>query len=167
MKRLLYSIILAFTCTYTFAQFNPTNCTSWVINPSFESGIDDGWTNSGMKTQTNDESGAAKTGWTYAEKWVEAPNTLPDSYVQQTIKGLPNGTYELSATCHAEVQGTSTAPTGVFLFAGEEVVEVSATKKYKINITIESGEVTIGFKCVNTNANWMTVDHFQLIKKDG
>ena len=167
MKRVLYSIILAFICIYTFAQFNPTNCTSWVINPSFESGIDDGWTNSGMKTQTNDESSAAKTGWTYAEKWVEAPNTLPDSYVQQTIKGLPNGTYELSATCHAEVQGTSTAPTGVFLFAGEEVVEVSATKRYKINITIESGEVTIGFKCVNTNANWMTVDHFQLIKTDG
>lgn len=150
-----------------FAQFNPTNCTSFVTNPSFESGIDDGWEHNGMNIQKNEEANAGKTGWTYAEKWVKAPETLPDTYLQQSIKGLPDGTYELSATCHAELQGTTEAITGVYLFAGDEQTEVTSTGRYKINIVIEGGKLTFGFKCESTNANWMTVDHFQLVKTDG
>lgn len=167
MQRFLISISLLFINIVMFAQFNPTNCTSKIINPSFESGIDDGWTNNGMNTQSNSEAKAGKTGRTYAERWLAAPNTLPDSYIQQTVKGIPNGTYELSATCHAELQDATTAVNGVFLFADDQQVEVSETKKYTLNITVENEEVTIGFKCENTNANWITVDHFQLIKTDG
>lgn len=167
MQRFLTAITVVLFNIVAFAQFNPTNCTFKVINPSFESGIDDGWENSGLKTQTNTETSAGKTGRTYAERWLEAPNSLPDSYIQQKVTGLPNGTYELSATCHAELQGSNSTVTGVYLYAGEKQIEVSATKRYTINLTIENGEVTFGFKCTNTNANWITVDHFQLIKTDG
>lgn len=167
MKKLLSLLVLLLFCNTLSAQFNPTNCTNKVFNPSFENGIDYGWTNSGMKTQTNSEANAAKTGRTYAERWVEAPATLPDSYVEQTITGLTNGEYELSATCHAELQGTTTAINGVYLFAGDKQIAVSTTQRYTVNVTVESGTLTIGFKCESTNANWVTVDHFQLIKTDG
>ena len=149
------------------AQFNPTNVTSRVINPSFESGITDGWTNSGMAVQTNTEAAASKTGWNYAERWVKAPDALPDSYIEQVITGLPDGEYELSAMCHAELQGESVAVAGVYLYAGDQKVEVSGTKRYKVNVAVTNGKLTIGFRCENTNANWITVDHFQLVKTDG
>lgn len=149
------------------AQFNPTNVTSRVINPSFESGIIDGWTNSGMAVQTNTEAAASKTGWNYAERWVKAPDALPDSYIEQVITGLPDGEYELSAMCHAELQGESVAVAGVYLYAGDQKVEVSGTKRYKVNVAVTNGKLTIGFRCENTNANWITVDHFQLVKTDG
>lgn len=167
MKRLLPLLLSWAACSPSMAQFNPTNCSSRITNPSFESGINDGWTISGMKTQTNSEASAAKTGMTYAENWVAAPTALPDSYVQQTVKGLPDGEYELSATCHAELQDSSTPVSGVYLFAGEKQVQVSTTDRYKINVTVKGGELTIGFKSEDTNANWITADHFQLVKTDG
>ncbi len=167
MKKLFFLSAFLWYGIFVSAQFNPTNVTSRVINPSFESGITDGWSNSGMAVQTNTEIAANKTGRTYAEKWVQAPGVLPNSSIEQKITGLPLGEYELSATCHAEQQGKSITINGVYLFANDQKVEVSASQRYKVNVTVTSGELTIGFRCENTNANWITVDHFQLIKKDG
>jgi len=167
MKRYILSVLTLLTSIAGYGQFNPTNCTSWVTNPSFESGIDDGWTNNGMQTQTNSETNAAKTGLTYCESWVEAPSTLADCSITQTVTGLPSGTYELSATCHAELQGSSTAVSGVYLFAGNNQVAVTATNTYKLNVSVTNGQLTFGFKSVSTTANWVTVDHFQLVKTDG
>lgn len=167
MKKLLLLISMLLCGMITSAQFNPTNCSSRIINPSFESGISDGWTNSGMAIQTNSEASAAKTGVAYAERWVSAPTALADSKIEQTIKDLPDGEYELSATCHAELQDSSDPVHGVYLYAGDQQVEISSTQRYKINVTVNGGTLKIGFKCESTNANWITVDHFQLVKTDG
>lgn len=166
MKRLILTNFLLAAALAASAQFNPTNCSSHIINPSFECGLD-GWKTNGMKTQTNNETKAGKTGNTYCEYWVEAPATLPDTYLQQTVKGLPDGQYNLTASCHAELQGSTTEATGVTLFAGDQSVAVTSTKKYTVPVTVSGGELTIGFRVSATNANWVTVDHFQLIKTDG
>ncbi len=167
MKKNFPLLLFLLQSMFVSAQFNPTNLTSRVINPSFESGISDGWTNSGMSVQTNAEAAAGKTGWTYAERWVQAPGVLPDSHIEQVVTGLPDGEYELSAMCHAEKQGESVTAIGVYLFANDQQVAVSATKRYKMNVSVTNGKLTIGFRCKNTNANWITVDHFQLVKTDG
>lgn len=167
MKKHFFLLLFLLNGLYVSAQFNPNNVTSRVINPSFESGISDGWTNNGMTVQTNTEAAASKTGWNYAERWAEASNALPDSYIKQVITGLPDGEYELSATCHAELQGQSVAVVGVYLYADDQEVEVSATQRYKVNVTVTNGKLNIGFRCEDTNANWITVDHFQLVRTDG
>ncbi len=136
--------------------------THLIQNPSFENGLN-GWTNSGMQTQSNLEANANKTGTWYCESWTQAPNSLPDVSVMQTVKGLKEGTYRVTAMCHAENQsGTPAIASGTFLVAGENTVEVSTTGNYTVNGTAIAGELTIGFKTERTDANWVTVDNFRL-----
>ncbi len=136
--------------------------TSLIQNPSFENGLN-GWQNNGMQTQNNNEAKANKTGTFYCESWTQAPRALNDVSVQQTIIGLKDGIYRITAMCHAENQElTSQATEGAFLFAGENTTTVSKTGNYTVNGTAIGGELTIGFKTEGTNANWVTVDNFRL-----
>ena len=140
----------------------PVDYTSHIINPSFESDINSGWTNNGMQRQNNNESKASKTGSYYCEKWVDKGTSLADAFVTQTVTELQSGDYLLTATCHAERQGRNIDITGVYLMAGSQKVPVSTTDTYQVMATAVGGELTIGFGCENTNANWMTVDNFTL-----
>ena len=132
-----------------------------IVNPSFENGLT-GWTNNGMQRQNNNEPSAAKTGIYYCEKWVDKSGALPDASVTQVISGLENGDYLVTATCHAERQGSSRAVSGVYLMAGENKTAVTATATYNVIATAIGGELTIGFGCESTDANWITVDNFQI-----
>ncbi len=138
------------------------NYTDRIQNPSFESGFT-GWINNGMQLQNNSEPSANKTGTYYCEKWTEAPNSLSDASVYQTVTGLKEGTYRLTATCHAELQSSASASiTGAYLFAGDNTVEVCTPSDYVVTATAIGGELTVGFKTEGTNANWVTVDNFRL-----
>ena len=139
----------------------PIDYTDNIINPSFESGFN-GWTNNGMQLQNNTEQSAAKTGTYYCEKWVSSGNTLPDASVTQTVVGLKDGDYLITATCHGEGQGRSTPVTGVYLMVGNNKTAVTTTDTYRVIGTSVGGELTIGFGCENTDANWITVDNFQI-----
>ncbi len=140
----------------------PIDYTANISNPSFENWLT-GWDNNGMQTQNNNEPSAGKTGTYYCERWTQAPGHLPDTYIQQNISQLPEGRYRITATCHAENQsGTPAIASGAFLFAGEEETEVNTPGEYSVVGTAIGGELTIGFKCVNTDANWVTVDNFRL-----
>jgi hypothetical protein len=141
---------------------NPVDYTSYIINPSFESDISSGWTNNGMQRQSNNEGKARKTGSYYCEKWVDKGTMLPDASVKQTVVGLESGDYLVTATCHAERQGSNIDITGVYLIAGDQKTLVSTTDTYQVVATAVGGELTIGFGCENTNANWITVDNFTL-----
>ena len=145
------------------AVSEPIDYTANIINPSFESGLNNGWTNNGMQRQNNSEAKAGKTGTYYCEKWVERTTSLPDASVTQTVTGLRDGDYLVKAFCHAELQGSSNPVTGVYLMAGSKRVAVSTPEIYSIQVTVVGGELTIGFGCENTNANWMTVDNFQMM----
>ncbi len=136
--------------------------THLIQNPSFENGFS-GWQNNGMQTQNNNEAKANKTGTYYCEKWTQAPGPLSDAGVQQTLTGLPEGTYRVTAMCHAENQNEASATvTGTYLFADENTTTVSTTGNYTVIGTAINGELTIGFKTEGTNANWVTVDNFRL-----
>ncbi len=139
----------------------PIDYTKNIENPSFEDGFT-GWTNNGMQTQGNNEPSAAKTGTLYCEKWVENWSGLPDAYVTQTVTGLKEGDYLITAACHAERQGRSTPVTGVYLMAGDNRTAVTTTATYKVIATAIGGELTIGFGCESTDANWITVDNFKM-----
>ena len=139
----------------------PIDYTDNIINPSFENGLN-GWINNGMQTQKNNEPSAAKTGTLYCEKWVENTKSLPDASVTQTITGLKDGDYLVTATCHAERQGGNIAVSGVYLMAGDNKTAVTTTATYKVTATAIAGQLTIGFGCENTDANWITVDNFQI-----
>ena len=139
----------------------PIDYTDSIINPSFENGLA-GWINNGMQTQKNNEPSAAKTGTLYCEKWIENWKSLEDASVIQTITGLKDGDYLVTATCHAERQGGNIAVSGVYLMAGDNRTAVTTTATYKVIATAIGGELTIGFGCENTDANWITVDNFKM-----
>lgn len=144
------------------AVSEPVDYTANIINSSFESSLNNGWINDGMQRQNNSEVKAGKTGNYYCEKWVERATSLSDASVTQTVKGLRDGDYLVKAFCHAELQGSLNAINGVYLMAGDKRVAISTPAIYSVQATVVGGELTIGFGCENTNANWITVDHFQM-----
>ena len=112
--------------------------------------------------QNNNEKKAAKTGTYYCEQWVNNSYTLPDVSVTQVVTGLKDGEYLVTATCHGERQNSSIAINGVYLMAGDKKTAVTTTDTYSVIATAIGGELTIGFGCEDTNANWITVDNFQM-----
>lgn len=147
------------------AQVTETDVTNLITNPSFEDGVN-GWTNNGMQTQTNNEFTGKNGTTSYCEKWTAAPNALPDSYVSQTIS-LENGVYRFSAMCGATQQGDSELKVeGVFVYANdvEMLIETAPTqaKQYNCFVEVTNGSMTIGFKTVSTNANWIAWDEAKL-----
>ena len=133
-----------------------------IVNPSFEYDLNYGWTNNGMQRQNNSESSAAKTGIYYCEQWVDKSYSLSDVSVTQVVTGLQDGDYLVTATCHGERQGRNIAVSGVYLMAGENKAAVTTTDTYHVIATAVGGKLTIGFGCEDTNANWITVDNFQM-----
>jgi len=143
------------------AVTEPADYTDNIINPSFEDGFT-GWTNNGMQRQSNTEASAQKDGTYYCEKWVEKIKTLPDASVTQTVTGLKTGDYLVTASCHAEKQGSTVPVAGVYLMAGDNKTAVTTPATYSVIATAIGGELTIGFGCKGTDANWITVDNFNL-----
>ena len=79
----------------------PIDYTDNIVNPSFEDDFT-GWANNGMQRQNNTEASARKDGTYYCEKWVDKTKILSDASVTQTISGLKDGDYLITADCHAE-----------------------------------------------------------------
>lgn len=141
----------------------PVDYTSYIINPSFETTLTNGWENNGMQLQNNSEPAAGKMGNYYCEKWTPY-ETLDDAYVRQTLTGLPDGDYLVAAICHAELsEDTKGDVEGVYLFAGDSKTPIADTNLYIVVATVTDGQLTIGFGCEDTNAKWISVDHFHLI----
>lgn len=130
--------------------------TSFIVNPSFESGLT-GWTNTGgMVTQGNTSFG--KTGNTYAEFWQ--PNGTKG--LSQTIGLLPSGCYEL--TVDMKARGVSSAK--VFAGSVETAVKIADEQNtYVVEFAVDDKvDVNIGFEGVGTGAgsSWLALDNFTL-----
>ncbi len=147
----------------------PLDFTTRITNPSFESAFE-GWENNGMATQTN--AVFPKNGNTYIEKWVNRSSRIPDVSIQQTLTGMPNGSYTLTVTA-GNIQQTAAgsivnlgAPqTGVCIFAGNAVTAVDTLKDRSVDFFVLNGEVTIGMKAEEATGNWVTCDNFRLLYK--
>ena len=109
---------------------------------------------------------ALKTGTKFVEAWKQAPATLSDAEMVQTIT-LPAGQYILTAEAQNMQQGdASVNPGGFFLFGPEgntEITNVAATVATTFTLT-EEAEVTIGAKLDRCTGNWVCVDNFQLFQ---
>lgn len=142
------------------------DCTSKIVNPSFEQNGLSGWDNSGLQSQTNDSPasvGWEKNGTTYAEKWVSTTSTCGTASISQTVKGLANGEYKLTIVGHSVNQsGEPETTSGTFVFAGKNRSAVSGFGEYVVTATVAEGYLKIGFGCENTDANWIAVDNFRL-----
>lgn len=163
---------------------NPIDMTGKIKNADFPDGVKDGWDNNMDMSRTAEtdkyynENGDLM--FRFAEKWVAGGNSLSDLYVQQTIKGLPQGKYRLQADVIGYQQSDNTmAPEelkGAYLFAdggsGETRVE---TRTYEftsdnrpvahnetVDFVVFNDEATIGFRTISTNMNWVGVDNFKL-----
>jgi uncharacterized protein YjdB len=156
--------------TYSYADASPENpldVTDLIVNPSFESNFT-GWTNNGMATQEN--AVFPKTGNTYVEKWVNRGSRVLTCGVEQTITGIPNGSYSLTARAGniqqtgsgSTVNSSATPQTGVSLFAGSESVAVDTIKDRTVYFTVIDRQITIGLKGENATGNWVTCDNFRL-----
>ena len=155
---------------------NPLVMTDWIVNPTFD-GDADGWTLESEKYTNMQYQSASYTGEAtiegFAEVWMSGA-ALGDSFIKQTIKYLPEGTYKLEADVNACDQVRSDDVYGAYLFAqeGEEeitdVVPVATGNGSPVHFELvfkkASGEtdLTLGAMVKETNANWIGVDNFAL-----
>lgn len=129
--------------------------TGLIVNPSFESDINTGWT-SNMARQSN--TSFAKTGTYYAEKWQ--PNGTFG--VTQTISAMPSGVYRLSA--HAKARKVTSAK----LYAAgidQAITIADSDADYNVEFACDAdANIEIGFEGVGTGEtdSWLCVDNFQL-----
>lgn len=158
MKKFLLSNLLLLIAVCAFAQ--EEDKTSYITNPSFESGFT-GWTNVDMKTQTN-SAFSMKEGATYAEKWVSS-GSVGSASLSQTLKNVPNGSYKLVVAAQNYTESApSTSNTGAHIYAGEKQITVKTPKDYTVSFTCITGEVEIGFKATDATGNWICADNFRL-----
>ncbi len=165
---------------------NPIDVTEKINNPSFDSGSLSGWTTSGGgnndgvnyqgSTQTTSDGGTLSK---FAEDWVPSSGNGPTWSISQTITGLRNGKYRLSAYVWADKQGDEEiVAEGFWLFGkglGEETrataeIDPAATSLFtptSLEFDVIDGTATIGFKVENANFNWSGVDQFQLFYLGG
>ena len=156
--------LLAFTEIYKLQLIDksePINYTGYIVNPSFESGKKDGWnagTNVTIRPKSNLATFASGMDGNYL-LYNEA--STGSTAISQTIEGLPQGYYRLTA-----MLGTSPDNT-VTLFANDSTCTVNAhewgrfylTEAIVDSVWVEDGTLTIG---VEEGQSWYKADDFVL-----
>ena len=144
--------------------------TSLIQNPSFETNGTEGWTVSNMKTQSNSVF-TRKAGTYYLESWVGIGQQIDEASVVQTLKNLPQGTYQLTAAAlHIQQTGSNSttnkgsAQTGAYLFAGTTKAAVTSMKQYSLSFSVvdEKADIEIGLQAQGATGNYLCVDNFKL-----
>ena len=139
----------------------PFEMTSRIVNPSFENGWD-GWTQSGMQTQSN-TSFSIKDGSIYAERWTERGGAVGDGSIRQTITGLPAGRYRLTvAAQNIQEDSPNTRQTGAWIVGEHQRTAVGVRGDYSVVFTVVTGEAVIGFEASGAKGNWIACDNFRL-----
>ena len=156
IKKLFYNSVKA--------QRTPgSSMTLAIINPSFETGTLEGWTSiDGGNVQSNKDF-PGLTGDIYFEKWKGDPS-LSNGSLKQTITGLPNGTYTLTAEMQNILQSDNNAPReGYYLVANNDRTAVKYQgETVSVTTVVTNGNLTIGAVIDNCTGNKACVDNFQL-----
>lgn len=157
MKRYLFAFF-ALCCINMSAQ---TDMTSKIENPGFEKDLE-GWTCDGMFVQGNSVF-KLKKGNNYLEKWTGRGGAVGSASVEQTISGLPAGTYTLTvAAQNIQENYPSTVQTGTYVVANDNKTTINVINDYSVKATIADGELTIGALLKNASGNYVCVDNFRL-----
>ena len=152
------------------------DCTGLIANPTFDASplgwtIDTytGWGNTGFQAATYENDGV--TIQNFAEQWNES--NIGEFTLSQTLKQLPKGIYRLEADAIATNQYDSNIDVqGVQFFAGTDAVGVATDNEAPRHFTLHfvnraKQDVTIGIRAQQTNANWVAVDNFKLVRESG
>ncbi len=163
---------------------NPIDITEKINNADFSTGNTNGWTvvgEMGFCTRS-DANIDGRTISNYPEKWVASGNNLTNHSIYQTISGLPNGTYKLTADIHLDKQNdTELLAEGYYLFGkglGEEVRDTQPIPAdpagaaalfvtHTVEFEVIDSTATIGVRFENVVGNWSGVDNFQLFYLGG
>lgn len=138
-----------------------------IVNPSFELGDRTGWEeNYGGNTSGTNNFGK-KTGSIFLERWTSSANggKLSDGYIKQTVTGLPNGYYTLTAEMQnlEQANDPATDGKGYYLVANDDSTEVAvAGETVKVTTNVTDGTITIAAAIKGCTGNWVCVDNFQL-----
>jgi len=141
------------------------NMTLAIVNPSFEDGTINGWTSNNCGAVANNYNFGARTGDKFCERWTAAPGKLSDGTFLQTLSGMPNGKYKLTAELQNREQGNGDAAGhGFFLVANEGQTEGVTNNGETITTygVVTDGSLTIGVKLEGCTGNWICFDNFQL-----
>lgn len=132
---------------------NPIDVTYLITNADAELRSTLGWDIVGMETQSN-TAFTAKHATHYFQRW-QPSGGLPNSRMSQTIAGLPNGEYRLTASAYY-------AGTGASIYANADATEVGAAGTYAVTTKVTDGALTIGGRLVGGTANYLCFDDFHL-----
>ena len=143
-----------------------TDFTRAIVNPSFEAGSIEGWTESYGGNSANNGNFGAAAGSYFVERWQDkaANSGLSDGSIMQTITGLPNGTYKLTAPMqNLEQYNSDAAGKGYFLVANGDSTEVAVSgETVEVTTEVTDGTLAIGAVLKGCTGNWVCVDNFQL-----
>lgn len=163
------------------SESNPLDATMKIQNPSFDNKVTTGWDHN-MGMSPDDGVYATEDGTStmrqFMESWTGSGGTLGDVHVTQTV-AVPDGKYRLEADIIAHQQADRTAKPetwkGAYLIAdggmGEQRLEVRSmafngdqvyANHVSMDVDVLGGQLTIGFRTVSTNCNWVGVDNFKL-----
>lgn len=141
---------------------------NFVANPGFENGLDQ-W-NVVYQTKDANYVDMNTTDVTSGSKALHYWSANPLNFVvKQTITGLGDGTYELSA----EAQGGVTSSSQLTLFAQSGTTNnaqnftLSGWRNWvqpKLDVTVHGGSVTIGVSIQAPAQSWGSIDDFSLTK---
>ena len=141
---------------------NPLNLTSLIQNNSFETGNFTGWTQTGLKFQSN-SSFSIKNGTYYVEKWIDKGSAVGDARVSQTLSGMRPGKYILRvAGQNIQENYSSAVQTGAWIFANSNKLNVTTRKNYALEFVLVNDKLEIGFEAKNASGNWIALDNFRL-----
>lgn len=117
------------------------------------------WTHTNFQKQTSAQPYCSGV---FLESWVTSGTHLSDRSAHQTIDGLPGGAYRMTIAASALQQSGGETVTGAYVYAGDAQTAVTTAGDYTVNFICNSGSVEIGFKTVNTTANWVYFDNVRL-----
>jgi len=140
-----------------------TDMTPFIINPDFEFGDMAGWANySAGDSQVRSTAGSYAFSDTHGDYLFNTWNNNADlKYLVQTINGLPNGTYQLTATFASDADNAinltaegNGETANNFTTGSDKTVGVTKT----VTVVVPNGTLKLG---ANSTA-WFKVDNFQL-----
>ena len=144
---------------------------TWAItNPSFETGDYTGWSttvawDTGVKPQENGTYTIAGTDGRYLfNTWndaADATNSGVNAPIKQTITGIPNGTYELSAMVATDA-GKSVMLKGNGVTATIAASANGASSGVFPQVTCEVTDGSLAIEVVGVNNCWYKCDDFHL-----
>lgn len=132
------------------------------------------WTNNNFKDNHRNAAYPLFDGF-FIEAWSSSSSSnetyLGTRSLTDTLRSIPNGTYLFtSAVMACQQSGSLEQVSGAYIFANDDMLEVSTAtgvpERFYVMTTVADGQMVVGFRTVETDANWMAVDNARLYYYD-